>query len=289
MFNLGIRIFLCCGAVANLVADAPDQDIVQVYFANLSELQQEENWSEIIALGKRALVRSEGKELFEILDQMVSTYYRLGYFLEAEASAEALLELGKTLEEPSLLIDSLYKSSAAVRGKAGSYPELFKKARSLAEDALSIYEKEGLDDPVLKAKILFNAGAAECDDLAGDYKKGVKMYEESLFLFSEEGDLYADYSQRLMIRLGKAYFLQGDPEESLAIIEKLESENLEKRTKMHVRYLKAQVLLFLGTYLGALEEAEEGLQTARSLQAKADMQRFEKLLVDIRQVSLIGF
>jgi tetratricopeptide (TPR) repeat protein len=287
MLVLVMRIFLGYGAICMPMVGIQEKLPSQAYLMSVKELQQEEKWDEIISLGKRALEQSEGKERFIILDQMVSTYFRLGDFLAAEESSEDLLALGESLEDAGLLVGSLYKFSAAVRGKAGSQEELFEKARSLANRALIEYEKNRLDDPILRAKVLYNAGAAECDDPKGDYKRGALMYKEALSLLAKHSVEYDDYSHRLMIRLGKAYLLQGDSAASLVLLEGLEKESLEERTRMHMRYLKAQVLCSRGSYELSIEEAEKGLLTAVKLRAKADLKRFEKLLVDISQVSLI--
>ncbi len=262
------------------------EDLLSMYFVNLKSLQEEEKWQEIVALGSLALEESQGVERFQIMDQLVSTHFRLGNFSEAVEKAQELSALGKRLGDPILVIDSLYKLSAAIRGNAGSVSDsqaqrrLFEEARSLAANALILYQESRVEDPFLKAKILFNAGAAECDDVEGDCKKGVAMYEEALTLFETfKGEFYADYRQRLLIRLGKAYFLQNNLNRTQIIVDQLESQLLEKRTGMHLRYLKAQLLIAKGLREEALQEARIGLQDGIELDAKADIARFQNFLL----------
>ncbi len=264
------------------------EDALSIYFANLKSLQEEEKWQEIIELGSLALEKSEGIERFQIIDQLVSTHFRLGNFSQAMEKAEELSTLGERLGDPILVINSLYKLSAVVRGNAGSMLDsqvqrrLFEEARSLAARALSLYRESKIEDVILKAKILFNAGAAECDDVEGDYKKGIAMYEEALTLFkTSEEEFYIDYRQRLLIRLGKAYFLQNDLGRTQIIIDQLESQLLKKRTGMHFRYLKAQLLRAKNLKSQALQEAEIGLKIGVELEAKADIARFQNFLLEI--------
>jgi len=256
-----ICFYLLAGSLP-LQADIPQFD----------SLKKEEKWEQIVALGEGALLGTIGpQEEFAIRDQLVSSYFRLGEFAQAKKHAESLLILGQILNQPELVADSLYKFSAALRGE-----QQFNDARKFAKDALELCLASCPTNDALKAKILFNAGAAECDDLNGDCAKGIAMYQEAITLFTAVKD--EDYRQRTLIRLGKAYLLTGNIQESRKIIEELERLQSEERTKMHFYYLKAQVLIAEDLHAEAKHAALEGKEIATRLHAKADIQRFEQLL-----------
>lgn len=256
-----ICFYLLAGSLP-LQADIPQFD----------SLKKEEKWEQIVALGEGALLGTiSHQDEFAILDQLVSSYFRLGEFAQAKKHAESLLILAPLLNQPELVADSLYKFSAALRGE-----QHFNDARKFAKEALELCIASCPTNDALKAKILFNAGAAECDDLNGDCAKGIAMYQEAIPLFTAVKD--EDYQQRTLIRLGKAYLLTGNISECRQIIEEFKSPQPEERTKMHFYYLKAQLLIAENLIDLAEIAAIEGKEIATRLHAKADIQRFEQLL-----------
>lgn len=291
-FFIGINIFLYATKQSNahcenleerlkLNSDHTEKDEIELYVTQLESLKNQEHWEKIVLLGEKALKKclqnGSFDQAFIITDQLVSTYYRLGNFARANDHAKDLMLLAKNLNQPELVVNSLYKFSAAIRGQAGQesnqslQKELFNKAREFTTEALNICAKDCPAHQFLKAKVLYNAGAAECDDPNGNQLKGIELYQEALNLFI---DLQKnDYKHRILIRLGKAYFLLGKVHRSREIIEELKKAPLEIRTDMHMKYLEAQVL-----WKEALLLAKEGRKVALELQARADSERFNQLI-----------
>lgn len=270
---------------------------INQYFAQLESLKKEEKWEKITYLGEEALSNGKKdfsltKELeFAIVDQLVSTYFRLGNFAKAKNHAESLVTIGLSLNQPERIADSLYKFSAAIRGEADSksHPEeqkqLFNDARKFVHQALEVCHSSCPANASLKAKILFNAGAAECDDPSGNYAYGITMYQEALKLFTALGE--EDYRQRTLLRLGKAHLLQGDLTKSQQVIEEFQHLQPELRTQMHLYYLQAQVLKAENLTKEAAQIAIEGLAIAIQLNAKADIHRFEQLIHSLEVIAKI--
>jgi tetratricopeptide (TPR) repeat protein len=269
---------------------AEKEEPVSYCFKQIEILKKEERWEEIISLCETLLQFEEQdlfstKERFLLLDQMVSTYFRLGLFEKAREKAEDLIQLGEKSGDPECVVDSLYKFSAALRGQAGDesdakrQEEKFEQAKRYAELALQLCSITCPSNLSLRAKVLFNFGAALCDNPEGSYDQAIPMYEEAMQIFSRTGE--EDYRQRTMIRLAKAYLLQKDWERCSGLIERLETASLEKRTHMHFYYIKAQLLLAQGQIIDAITAVQKGRELAVILQARADLARFEKLMLII--------
>ncbi len=256
---------------------------ISSFTRELPSLLQEEKWEEVVLLGEKALQEElPSLEKFIILDQLISSYFRLGLFEEAKEKANSLVILGETLNQPQAVVDSFYKLSAALRGAADSEKdplkkrELFSECYFAIEKAFTICEEKCSENKALKARVLFNRGALHCDDPIGDVRLGITYYLEAISLFKELHEV--DFTQRMLIRLGKAYFLLGDFIQSRQVIEELKGETLEKRTYMHMLYLEAQVCLEEKNKKGALEIALQGKEMAISLHARHDLDRFEILI-----------
>ena len=261
------------------------------FFEKLAPLLQGEKWEEIVFLGEKALEKEPSpSEKFAILDQLISSYFRLGLFEKAKERANSLVILGESLKSPQLIIDSFYKLSAALRGAADSEKDPLKKRQLFSEcylaieKAYAICEEKCGENKALRARVLFNRGAVHCDDPEGDVRLGISYYKEAISLFKELKEV--DFTQRMLIRLGKAYFLVGDFTQSRQVIEELKAGALEKRTYMHLLYLEAQVCLEERNRKQALEIALQGKDIAISLHAQHDISRFEVLIKKIQKMSL---
>lgn len=268
-------IFAFIFSFLSLFAEEPIA--IRRYFDQLQILQKSEQWEEIVALGEQALARDHclKEEEFAICDQLVSSYFRLGIFDKAIEHAQTLVTLGSELNKPELVANSLYKLSAAIRGN--SEKPQFDMARKLAYEALELCKEKCPADRALKARVLFNAAAAECDDPNGkNISHAIAMYEEALVLFSETED--EDYRQRTLLRLGKAFLLQGETARCNQIIEEFQFLQPEERTKMHLYYLNAQLLLERNRLEEAKSIAHQGLDIALKLHALADVRRFEQII-----------
>lgn len=250
-----------------------------VFFQRVSSLFQEGKWEELALLGEKALEEGVSEpDRFIVLDQLVSTYFYLGFFEKAKEKANELVVLGEVLHKPEGVVDSLYKLSAALRGAADSEKDLIKQRELFSESLLAIEkafvicEEKCSENKALRARVLFNRGAVLCDDPIGNVSLGIGYYKEAVALFKELKEI--DFTQRMLIRLGKAYFFVRDFEQSRAVIEELKKENLEKRTYMHLLYLDAQVCLQEGNVKEALSLALQGQEIAIFLHAQHDEKRF---------------
>lgn len=269
-----IQLLLCCFFLTSLAA------------SELDDLRKERKWGELIVKGEQKLEESDLTDQWIILDELVSAYFFLGDYEKAKTCADSLLSIGSKLDNPRLRITSLYKLSAVFRGEG-----FFEKAKEFSLIALEQAQEKCPDDLFLKIQILFNAGAAECDNPQGDFAKGVSFYEEAVDLFSSPNPNtllskeknYDDFYHRLLIRLGKGYFLLGKHSLAASILDKLSTLPLEKRTLMHFIYLKAQVLKESGFYLHSIRLCQEGLAIAIELYAKVDEKRFNDLLAALSE------
>ncbi len=257
-----------------------------IFFENLSSLLQTEQWENIVCLGEKELQGDlSSREKFSILDQLVSSYFRLGSFDRAKDKASELILIGESLDQPELIVDSLYKFSAALRGTADSEKDsekkrdLFSDTHNVIEKAFVLLEEKCSANKALRAKVLFNRGAVHCDDPIGDVRLGIGYYEEAVSLFKELKE--DDYTKRMQTRLGKAYLLIGELLKSRGVIEEIKQGTLEKRTLMHVLYLEAQLCLEELDVKKSLQAALEGKEIADFLQARRDMERFDALIEKI--------
>ena len=287
------------------ISKQSQNNFIESYFFHLKALQKEEKWQEIISRGVKAIkqcqVNGDLLSEFSITDQLVSSYFRLGHYMTARIMGERLIQIADSLQKSEqssevvqemvseLVIDSLYKLSASIRGLAGASQdenqqrELFIQARELMKRALADCSLYCPNNIGLKARVLFNAGAAECDDPQGDFSHGIAHYKDALELFTDLQE--EDYRQRTLIRLGKAYFLMGDLEKSQAIITEVKQLELEIRTRMHLYYLEAQVIKGEGYFIEAKSCAEIGREIALQLHAEADLHRFNHLLYLLEEIS----
>jgi|GEM_PF-741219 len=245
---------------------------------DFESLKNEERWQEMAILGEKILDRNPTQEEeFKVLNQLVSSYFYLGDYSLALEKADKMLEIGVSLNDSNQLVTGLYKLSASLRGLAGKKNEemLFKQALEFCQRALSL-----CDDELLRAKVLYNLGAAKCDNPRGDYQSGIEDYQKALEIFSTFGE--KNYHQRTLIRLGKAHLLKEDVEKTKTFLSQLDGKEMNKRTKIHLIYLQAQVQV-LENLPEAEKTIEQGKKLAKSLGASEELSRFEALSKAISQ------
>lgn len=296
---ISLSFFLLLNSPFLLTADHPchllmhdDERDISAYFNQIEQLKKEEQWHAIIFLGEKAILacqrQGEIKKEFDVLDQLVSTYFRLGAFTQAQDKAKCLIALGEVLNDHELTINCLYKFSAVLRGEAGSIgsdklkaQKLYNESRKYIHLALELCEQACPHHEALKARVLFNAGAVEADDPDGVLTQAIASYQEALKLFTSLNEL--DYQQRTLIRLGKAYLLQNDLTSSREVIDQLKKMQFDKRTEMHFLYLEAQVLAAKHRLEEALNQAGKAKEIALDLHAQADLRRIEELIQLIKK------
>jgi len=230
------------------------------HFQNFPSLRAEERWEQIIVSGEETLPSATEVEALQIHGQLASSYFYQGHFEKAKRHASLCYELACKLGNGKE--HGLYLLSAVARAEGN-----FADAKALALEALLSSEGE------MKAKVLFNLGAAEADDPHGNLESAQKSFREALDLF----DCIED-RQRTAIRLGKVYLLQGKMAEAQNLLNQTISEIKSQRILMHAEYLLAQIEKALGHLKKARNVAQSALAKAEELGAAKDAERIRAFL-----------
>lgn len=229
------------------------------FLQDFPALRLEEQWEQIIISGEQALESATESQAMQIHGQLASSYFYQGDFEGAERHAclcyEKACELGASEEEAH----GLYLLSAVARAE-----EDFASAKAIALEALLLSKGE------MKAKVLFNLGAAEMDDPKGNLTRAQKSLEDALHLFT-----CIDDQQRTAIRLSKVYLMKGLIGRAQVLLIKTMPKIKSQRTLMHAEYLSAQIEKALGNREKALAIAKEALVKAENLSAAKDVERIK--------------
>lgn len=256
---------------------------LDTYFSKVEELKQDEDWRQMVLLGELALTDKDASfsDIAKIHAQIASCYFYLGdYELCAEHANKCHL-ISEYLDEPNFLIRSLYLLSAHKRTLANlsqdpaEKRELFGEARSLINKAINCFDR--CNCSLLKAKVLFNGGAAHSDDPNGDLKIATCWYKEAMEIFSSLGE-HNDYA-RTAIRLGKVYLLQDRISELSTLLDQIQpNESLPQKTKVHYKYLLAQYYAHMHENQKAIPIILDAMEIADKLGMKVDIKRLQALL-----------
>ncbi len=214
------------------------------YAESFSLLREQADWTEIVRLGEAAAA--------EIHGQLASTYFYQGDFENAKRHALLCLEQER--------VHGLYLLSAVARAEGN-----FSEARRLCREALPLSSGE------LRAKVLFNLGAACADDPGGNLQEALSSFDEAITLFVCPED-----RQRTLIRLAKVHLLLGNVEQAEQISKTFEF--VSERTSLHAAYLSAQIEKALGRSDEARKIASAALEQALKLGAKKDAERIRQFL-----------
>jgi tetratricopeptide (TPR) repeat protein len=240
------------------------------YFAAFPILRDEENWEQIISLGEQAL-KSTPTDLqaAKIYGQLASSYFYRGEFGAAESHAKACYETAARSGFQEEQVHGMYLLSATARARGE-----FSAAKAIALLALPLASGE------MRAKVLFNLGAAEGDDPHGNLNAAEAAYTEAASLFECALD-----RQRCAIRLGKIYLLRGEIGSARSLIEHTLPEIRNQRVGIHASYLAAQVEKADGNDEKAKEIGAAALEAARRLNAQKDAERIAAFLEELEQSS----
>lgn len=253
-------IFLCLAASVWASLDE--------YFATFPILRDEEKWEQLISLGEQALEATPTDlQAAKIYGQLASSYFYRGEFGAAESRAKACYETAARsglLEEQ---VHGMYLLSATARARGE-----FSAAKAIALLALPLASGE------MRAKVLFNLGAAEGDDPHGNWNAAEAAYIEAASLFECALD-----RQRCAIRLGKIYLLRGEIGSARSLIEHILPEIRNQRAGIHASYLAAQVEKADGNDEKAKEIGVAALEAARRLNAQKDAERIAAFLEELEQ------
>ncbi|MBS0625319.1 MAG: hypothetical protein JSS32_04645 [Verrucomicrobia bacterium] len=234
------------------------------YFEAFPRLKKSEDWTAIVSLGQEALQENlSPQEAMQIHGQLASTFFYQGNFQETENHAAKCLTFAFEAKDLEQEIHALYLLSAAARGQ-----ENFGAAKLFAAQAL---KKVGAGP--LRAKVLFNLGAAEADDPAGDLEKAKVSFQEAIGLYTCPED-----QSRTAIRLGKVYLLQGELKKARDLVLETLSNIESERVKSHAEFLLAQIEKAEGHREEALWFARMALSRAEKLSAQKDCERIAAFL-----------
>lgn len=247
-----------------------------------SELKEHGCWEKHLELGNLALIQTDKKKdarsIMQLSLQMASSAFYLGDYDHSFKLAESALEDSRQLKDTVAETEALYllSANARARGEPG--------AVALAQEALSVFQKASLDDPVLEGKIYFNLGAALSDTSPQQLDKSKQYLQKAYRLFS------ANQRSRDALRAGlrwvRVEYLQANFEEALKLFKSFGdhfSKDVEgPRLQMLYDYQYAKVLHRLSQWREADARAQNAMKLAEQLNTTKDRERIEKLLKAIR-------
>lgn len=232
-------------------------------FYHSFDQKKSEQWPSLLEIGEKALEEHSDPKIHA---RLASLYFYLGKYEEMKKHIDACITESLDDESQELLIRSLYLLSAYHRINKN-----YASAQHVIQKALT--KARAYNQPCLLAKVLFNAGAAEADDPKGDCELAQKYYEEALTYFSPD----SDDAHRVLIRLGRIYFLKKEFYKLNPLLSNLSQTNLSPRTCVHFYYLSAQVALAKGMIEEAEKWIEKGLHLAKKMDMTKDYERLESL------------
>lgn len=254
------------------------------YLIHFDQLKKNENWIEIIQLGSQALLDPfiSLNQKAKIHAQLASCSFYLGDYENCLSHAQNCLSLSEKLDDSSLVIRAFYLLSAHKRAEGNQYLEInpklskhyFEEARSLIDQALE--HLNYCSDDFMKAKVLFNAAAADSDDPYGNLERAIERYQKAIEIYTSLR-AYDDVA-RASIRLAKVYLLQKRYKDLLCILKGIDVVSLPLKTKVHYQYLEAQYYASLQQPEKAKSILQEAIETAENLKMETDLKRLEALM-----------
>ncbi|MCH9633397.1 MAG: hypothetical protein S4CHLAM7_01220 [Chlamydiae bacterium] len=279
------------GFISALESPNPITNSYEKYSSNFNRLKEMENWSEILILGNQALIDNLMTEVQKAKThaQLASCSYYLGDYDGCAKHANSCLEISECLDDPNMIMRALYLLSAYKRGEGNKNASVdpkqadqyFKEARSLIDKALQCFDY--CKDDFIKAKVLFNAGAAHSDDPHGDLEIAIPKYQEAIKIYQSLEE-YDDFA-RTSIRLGKVFLLQKRYAELLDLLNKMDISLLPTKTKVHYKYLEAQYFVAMLDYPKAQLVLLDAINDATNLGMETDLSRLTLLLNSIQRLS----
>lgn len=256
------------------------------YALKIEQFKQDEDFNKIILLGELALndKNVSFRDVIKIHTQLSSTYFYQGrYDLSLEHATKCQL-MAEYLDEPSFLIQSLYLLSANKRALStfSSNPteknDLIKDAKSYINKATKHLNQVNCE--YLKAKVLFNAGAAYTNESKKDLEIATHFFNDAVDIFLTQGK-FLDYS-RTLIRLAHIYLLQKREDETLTFLKKINYSELTNKTKVHYHYLEAKYFIEIKKFYSASSIILDAIELANKLEMTRDLDRLNTLMKQIQ-------
>ena len=266
------------------ISDEPS-DPVEWLIKNGEMLKKNGCWSTHVSLGERALkktvIQKRQHEELQLSLQLASSYFYLGNYRRCHELADLAVNLAKSAELWQETIEGLYLKSAVARvnGK--------KQAVALSEEALDSAERHAADNPRLRAKILYNLGAALSDSDQPDLVRARTVLREASDIYRRIGS--EDYEiVRTGLRLARVEYLRKNYRLALKEARAVKKYLQEPRAKMLYHYQIAKIEHRLKHWVTAREDALQGLALAQTLGAVKDRQRLEVLLEAVRKKEFLN-
>ncbi|MEM7175695.1 MAG: glycoside hydrolase family 3 N-terminal domain-containing protein [Chlamydiota bacterium] len=250
----------------------------EAFFSEFSLLKEREEWEMIRELGQKALADPslDAVETAQIHARLASNAFYLGNYKEVKVHATSCQAIAKHFSDPSLWIRSLYLLSAHSRalGNLSHDQTKFQEACKWIDQAIALLKE---DSPMfLKAKVYFNAGAIFADDPNGNLDQAADYMSQAMDLF-KRASCKDDYI-RAGIRKGKILLLQGNITDAMLLLTHLEPLIVQEKTRVHLLYVKAQILMAEGEKEEAKTVAEKAVIIAERLGMAVDKNRLEQLM-----------
>lgn len=270
-----------CLEMAPLVDD--QVDLVSWLLKEGESLKKAGCWLTHVRLGEQALKEAAKKHRLvdrtRLAIQLASSHFYLGQYQQAKALAE---EARVSADRQFLwkeLIESLYLLSACER--VAGHPDAVK----LAKEALGILEKKVPDQLFLRAKVLYNLGAAYSDGEDKDLPRARAALQEANSIYRQLDQPYDVV--RTGLRLARVDYLKKNYASAFKEAKSLEPLLSDPRSHMLYHYQLGKILHRQKKWSQARSEAQQALSYARSLEARADQDRCEKLLEAIRSKTFV--
>ncbi|MRI32268.1 hypothetical protein EOPP23_04575 [Endozoicomonas sp. OPT23] len=250
--------------------------LVDWQLENNIELKKQGCWKVQLKYGRQAILQAVKEKRYlakaQIELQLSSSEFFLGNYSESLELAESAEAFAKQHSRWREYIESLYLKSGVYRGLGNDEAIIYGKR------ALVMLEQHRVDDNFLRAKILYNLGAAYCESASSekDLNKAEQSFRKAFQLFSRQNNHYE--MVRVGLRLARVEYLRQNYINALVEIETIENHINGPRSKMLYHYQLAKVLLAMGKRQAAGVEAEKALDLADRLHATVDKTRIAKLL-----------
>ena len=236
-------------------------------------------WSTHVGLGASALqtviLQKRQREELQLSLQLASSYFYLGDYRRCGELADVASSIATDTGLWPERIESLYLKSAVARVNRK------KSAVALSGEALAYSERYLPDNVRLRAKILYNLGAALTDSEQPDLTRARTRLQEASRIYHHQHDDYEIV--RTGLRLARVEYLRKKYRQALKEAQSLERHLTEPRAKMLYHYQVAKIEHRLSHWATARQEALQGLALARSLGASKDLQKLETLLEAVRK------
>ena len=243
---------------------------------NNIELKKQGCWQVQINYGRKAIVQAIKEKRFlakaQIELQLSSSQFFLGNYAESLELVDSAVAFARQHFRWREQIEGLYLRSGIYRGMGDN------DSITYGKQALEMLDQHRIEDSFLRAKILYNLGAAysEASGSARDLKKAEQAFRQSFKLFSSQNNYYE--MVRVGLRLARVEYQRRNFINALIEIEAIEPYVNGPRSRMLYHYQLGKVLLGMGRQKDAGVEAEKALLFADQLHAVVDQARITELI-----------